>query len=119
MVSFLLFPLYILNIFPSCQSTDIILVLIKSFIILYVNCFVIYFYEYSMYKIYYLLLVLDLHMKYTVEMVHLRTSIVRFVMVWYIRSVGDVIAYLYTLDDDSECPMDYETSLLPKVFPSI
>ncbi len=24
---------------------------------------------------------------------------------------------LYTLDDDSERPMDYETSLLPKVFP--
>ncbi len=26
-------------------------------------------------------------------------------------------AYLYTFDDDSEHPMDYETSLLPKVFP--
>ncbi len=24
---------------------------------------------------------------------------------------------LHTLDDDSERPMDYETSLLPKVFP--
>ncbi len=24
---------------------------------------------------------------------------------------------IYTLDDDSEHPMDYETSLLPKVFP--
>ncbi len=36
----------------------------------------------------------------------------------YIRSVGHVFAYLYTLDDDSESPMDYETSLLPNVFPS-
>ncbi len=35
----------------------------------------------------------------------------------YVRSVGHVFAYLYTLDDDSERPMDYETSLLPKVFP--
>ncbi len=35
----------------------------------------------------------------------------------YVRSVAHVFAYLYTLDDDSECPMDYETSLLPKVFP--
>ncbi len=24
-------------------------------------------------------------------------------------------AYLYTLNDDSERPMDYETSLLPKI----
>ncbi len=32
-------------------------------------------------------------------------------------SVSHVFAYLYTLDDNSECPMDYETSLLPKVFP--
>ncbi len=29
----------------------------------------------------------------------------------------EVFAYLYTLDDDSEHPVDYETSLLPKVFP--
>ncbi len=27
--------------------------------------------------------------------------------------------YLYTLDDDSEHAMDYETSLLPKVFCSL
>ncbi len=33
----------------------------------------------------------------------------------YVRSVGDVFAYLYTLDDASEL-WDYETSLLPKVF---
>ncbi len=33
------------------------------------------------------------------------------------KSVGHVFAYLYTLDDDSERPMDYETSLLPKVYP--
>ncbi len=35
----------------------------------------------------------------------------------YVRHIGHVIAYLYTLDDDSERPMDYETSLLPNVFP--
>ncbi len=35
----------------------------------------------------------------------------------YVRSVGHVFAYLYTLDDDSECPTDYETSLFRKVFP--
>ncbi len=35
----------------------------------------------------------------------------------YIRSVGHVFAHLYTLCDDSECPMDYDTSLLPNVFP--
>ncbi len=31
----------------------------------------------------------------------------------YGRSVGYVFAYLYTGDDDLECSMDYETSLLP------
>ncbi len=35
----------------------------------------------------------------------------------YVRSIGHVFAYLYTLDDDSEHQMDYETSLLPNVFP--
>ncbi len=35
----------------------------------------------------------------------------------YVRGVGHVFAYLYTLDDDSEHPMDYETSLLPKDCP--
>ncbi len=34
-----------------------------------------------------------------------------------VRSVGHVFVYHYTLDDNSECPMYYETSLLPKVFP--
>ncbi len=34
----------------------------------------------------------------------------------YVRSVGHVFAYLDTLDDDSERSIDYETSLLPKVF---
>ncbi len=37
----------------------------------------------------------------------------------YVRSVGHVFTYLYTLDDDSEHPMDYETSLLPTVFPPL
>ncbi len=35
----------------------------------------------------------------------------------YVRSVGHVFAYLYTLDDDLECPMDYETSSIPNDFP--
>ncbi len=38
----------------------------------------------------------------------------RVIVAPYVRSVGHVFAYRYTLDDDSECPMDYETSLLPK-----
>ncbi len=41
----------------------------------------------------------------------------RVIIAPYVRSVGHVFAYLYTLDDDLERPMDYETSLLPKVFP--
>ncbi len=41
----------------------------------------------------------------------------RVILAPYVGSVGHVFAYLYTLDDDSERPMDYETSLLPKVFP--
>ncbi len=40
----------------------------------------------------------------------------RVIVATYVRSVGHVFAYLYTLDDDSERHMDYETSLLPKVF---
>ncbi len=36
----------------------------------------------------------------------------------YVRNVVHVFAYLYTLDDDSEHPMDSETSLLPNVFTS-
>ncbi len=36
----------------------------------------------------------------------------------YVRSVGHVFAYLYTLDDNLERPMDCETSLLLKGFPS-
>ncbi len=42
----------------------------------------------------------------------------RVIVAPYVTSVGHVFAYLYTLDDDSKRPMDYETSLLPKVFPS-
>ncbi len=41
----------------------------------------------------------------------------RVIVAPYVRSVGHIFAYLYNLDDDSERPMDYETSLLPKVFP--
>ncbi len=41
----------------------------------------------------------------------------RVIVAPYVRSVGHVYANLYTLDNDSERPMDYETSLLPKVFP--
>ncbi len=43
----------------------------------------------------------------------------RVIVAPYVRSVGHVFAYVYTLDDDSERPMDYETSLLPEVFFSI
>ncbi len=43
----------------------------------------------------------------------------RVIAAQYVQSVGHVFAYLYTLDDESECPMDYETSLLPNVFPCI
>ncbi len=32
----------------------------------------------------------------------------RVVVAPYVRSVGHVFTYLYTLDDDSEHPMDYE-----------
>ncbi len=39
----------------------------------------------------------------------------RVIVAPYVRSVGHVFAYLYTLDDDSERPVDYETSLLTKV----
>ncbi len=41
----------------------------------------------------------------------------RVILAHYVRSVGHVFACLYTLDDDSEGPMDYDTSLLPMVFP--
>ncbi len=40
----------------------------------------------------------------------------RVIVAPYVRRVGHVFAYLYTFDDDSECPMEYETSLLRKVF---
>ncbi len=43
----------------------------------------------------------------------------RVIVAPYVRSVGHVFAYPYTLDDDSERTMDYETSLLLKVFPSL
>ncbi len=40
-------------------------------------------------------------------------------IITYIASIVVLytFAYLYYLDDDSERPMAYETSLLPKVFP--
>ncbi len=41
----------------------------------------------------------------------------RVIVAPYVRSVGHLFAYLYTIDDDSERPMNYETSLLPNVFP--
>ncbi len=40
----------------------------------------------------------------------------RLIVAPYVRSVGHVNEYLYTIDDDSKHHMDYETSLLPKVF---
>ncbi len=36
----------------------------------------------------------------------------------YLSSVGHVFAYFYALVEDSKRPMDYETSLLPNVFPT-
>ncbi len=42
----------------------------------------------------------------------------RVIVAPYVRSVGHVFAYIYTLDDDSEHPMDYETSLFLNIFPS-
>ncbi len=48
-------------------------------------------------------------MKYTVK-VHMKYTAAP-----YVRSVFE---YLYSLDDDLEMPMDYETSLLLKVFPA-
>ncbi len=41
----------------------------------------------------------------------------RVIVAPYVRSVGHVFAYLYTLDYDLEPSMDYETPLLPKVLP--
>ncbi len=41
----------------------------------------------------------------------------RVIVALYVRSVAHVFAYLYTPDDNSERPMDCETSLLPNVFP--
>ncbi len=42
----------------------------------------------------------------------------RAILIPYVRSVGHVFAYIYTLDD-SESPIHYATSLLPKIFPLI
>ncbi len=66
------------------------------------------------------LFVLDLHMKYAgggPSMYVYCVVCYRVIVAPYVRSVGHIFAYLYNLDDDSERPMDYETSLLPKVFP--
>ncbi len=41
----------------------------------------------------------------------------RVIVAPYVKSVDHIFAYLYTLDDNSECAMNYETSLLPKMFP--
>ncbi len=41
----------------------------------------------------------------------------RVIVALYVRSVGHVFAYPYTLDHHSEHPIDYETALLPKVVP--
>ncbi len=59
-------------------------------------------------------------MKYTVEVVPLCTYIV-----WFLSCDNSsmckkcccVFAHRYTLDDDSEHPMDHEISLLHKCFP--
>ncbi len=61
-------------------------------------------------------------MKYTVEVVPTYIYYVvcyREIAASYVKSVGHAFAYLYTLDDNSEYPMDYETTLLPNVFPVV
>ncbi len=68
------------------------------------------------------LFVLDLYMKYTEEVVPLCMYIVGLLLYDsnpISKKCCDNIAHHYTLDDDSECPMDYQLSLLPKGFPSI
>ncbi len=66
--------------------------------------------------IYLVLFVLDLDMKYTVEMVPLcmYNCVVcyRVIPALFVRSVVHVFEYLYTLDDDSESLMDHETFFL-------
>ncbi len=61
------------------------------------------------------LFVLDLYMKYTVEMVPLWTYIAWFVITPYVRSVGHVFAYLYTLDEDSEHTQGFFCDLISKI----
>ncbi len=64
------------------------------------------------------LFVLELHKKYTdgggPSAYVYCVVCYRVIAAPYVRSVGYVFAYLYTLDDDSEL-WDYETYLLPKV----
>ncbi len=66
------------------------------------------------------LLVLDLHMKYTVEVV-LRVYILSGLLLCdsslICKNCCHVFARRYTLDDDSDHPMDIEPSLLLKGFP--
>ncbi len=66
------------------------------------------------------LFVLDLYLKYTVEVAPLH-SIQLYCMVCY-RVIADpykkcwcIFEHRYALDDNSEYPIDYEISLFPKV----
>ncbi len=66
------------------------------------------------------LFVLDLHMKYTMELVLLcmyMCGVLSCDSSTISKKCCPVLAHRYTLDDDSECPMDYALFLLPKVCP--
>ncbi len=67
------------------------------------------------------LFVLDIHMKYLADVVPLCT-LLRGLLLYDgspICKKSCVIAHRYTIDDNSECPMYYELSLLTKVFPCL
>ncbi len=62
------------------------------------------------------LFIVELHMKYTLMVVSL--CILLFVLLCdsnHIYKMYCVFAHIYTLDDDLECPLEYELSLLSKV----
>ncbi len=65
------------------------------------------------------LFVLDLHVKYTVEVVPLYTYMLGLLFSHsspICKKCCRVFAHHHIPDDDSECPMDYELSLIPNVF---
>ncbi len=63
-------------------------------------------------NVFHRMFVLDSHMKCIVHGLLSRDSSL------ICKKCCHVFTHRYTLDDDSECPMDYETSLLLNIFPS-